>query len=100
MIVAVSTRPLGTPESTSTGWILLFYGSGSKTGSTSGVFGRNETLFKFKRYKYYSFKQRTENPMPKFVDEAPAAPNLKIPRLKYFRLLNCELSTIVLNQMR
>jgi hypothetical protein len=50
--------------------------------------------------KYYSFIQRTENPMPKFVDEAPAAPNLKIPRLKYFRLLNCELSTIVLNQMR
>jgi len=36
--VFVSTRPLGPPESTSTGWILLFYGSDSKTGSTKGVF--------------------------------------------------------------
>jgi hypothetical protein len=42
---------VGPPESTSTGWILLFYGSGSKTGSTSGVFDRNLTLFKFKRSK-------------------------------------------------
>ena len=57
-------------------------------------------LFNFKRSQINSFTQRTENPMPKFVDEAPAAPNLKIPRLKYFRLLNYELSTIVLNQMR
>jgi hypothetical protein len=29
---------VGPPESTSKGWILLFYGSGSKTGSTRGVF--------------------------------------------------------------
>jgi hypothetical protein len=40
---------VGPPESTSKGWILLFYGSESKTGSTSGVFRRNLTLFKFKR---------------------------------------------------
>jgi hypothetical protein len=32
---------VGPPESTSKGWILLFYGSGSKTGSTRGVFDRN-----------------------------------------------------------
>jgi hypothetical protein len=38
--------------------------------------------------------------MPKFVDEAPAAPTLKIPTLEYFKLLNCELTTVVLNQMR
>jgi hypothetical protein len=29
----------------------LFYGSGSKTGSTRGVFDRNSNRFKFKRYK-------------------------------------------------
>jgi hypothetical protein len=40
---------VGPPESTSKGWILLFYGNGSKTGSTRGVFDRNLTLFKFKR---------------------------------------------------
>jgi hypothetical protein len=40
---------VGPPESTSTGWILLFYGIGSKTGSTRGVFDRNVGLFKFKR---------------------------------------------------
>ncbi len=40
---------MGPPESTSKEWILLFYGSGSKTGSTTGVFGRYLTLFKFKR---------------------------------------------------
>jgi len=91
---------LGTPKSISTGWILLFYGSESKTSSTRGVFRWNLNRLNLNEVKYYSFIQRTENPLPLFVDEAPAAPNLKIPRLKYFRLLNCELSTIVLNQMR
>ena len=36
------------PESTSKGWILLFYRVGSKTGSTREVFERHPTLFKFK----------------------------------------------------
>ena len=36
------------PESTSKRWILIFYESGSKTGSTRGVFSRNEGLFKIK----------------------------------------------------
>jgi len=40
---------VGPPESTSKGWILLFYGSESKTGSTKGVFDRNVSLFKFKQ---------------------------------------------------
>jgi len=51
LIVAVSTRPLSSPESTSAGYSLLFYGSESKTGSTRGVFRWNFTSFKFKRSK-------------------------------------------------
>ena len=46
---------MGPPESTSKGWILLFYRVGSKTGSTSGVFDRNPTLFKFKRSREINF---------------------------------------------
>ena len=42
-------------ESTSKGWILLFYGVGSKTGSTREVFNRNVGLFKFKRSLEESF---------------------------------------------
>jgi hypothetical protein len=40
---------VGPPESTSKGWILLFIGGESKTGSTKGVFDRNVSLFKFKQ---------------------------------------------------
>ena len=36
-------------ESTSKGWILLFYESDSKTGSTRGVFRWNVGLFNFKQ---------------------------------------------------
>jgi hypothetical protein len=36
------------PESTSKGWILLFYGSESKSGCTRGIFSRNVGLFNFK----------------------------------------------------
>ena len=57
---AIKDFIVGPPESTSTGWIILFYGSESKTGSTRGVFGRNLSLFKFKRsWKY----QNTTSPV-------------------------------------
>ena len=36
-------------ETTQAEWFLLFYGSGSRSGSTRGVFSGNVTLFKFKR---------------------------------------------------
>jgi len=37
-------------KSTSKGWILLFYGSESKSGSTRGVFDWNVGLFTIKRF--------------------------------------------------
>jgi len=72
----------------------------AKQVAREGFSGEIKLCLNLNEVKYYSFIQRTEKLVPKFVDEAPAAPNLKIPRLKYFRLLNCELTTMVLYQMR
>ena len=63
-------------ETTQAEWFLLFYGGGSRSGSTRGVFSGNVTLFKFKRSLEITFIGPIFIPHPKQA-EIPYPPKVE-----------------------